>query len=32
MEKTAKLQGLALDNLTPDQWEQLWQVAKEELG
>lgn len=30
MEKTAKKQGKALDQLTPDQWEQLWQVAKKE--
>jgi hypothetical protein len=32
MEKLAKQQGQALDNLTPDQWEQLWQAAKKEQG
>jgi len=30
MEKAAKKQGKALEELTPDQWEQLWQVAKKE--
>ena len=28
MEKAAKKQGKALEELTPDQWEELWQVAK----
>jgi hypothetical protein len=32
MEKLAKQQGQALDNLTPDQWEQLWQAAKKQQG
>ena len=30
MEKAAKKEGKALEELTPDQWEQLWQVAKKE--
>ncbi len=30
MEKMAKQQGKALDSLTTDQWEQLWQAAKKE--
>lgn len=30
MEKAAKKQGKALEELTPDHWEQLWQVAKKE--
>jgi XTP/dITP diphosphohydrolase len=32
MEKQAKQQGQALDNLTTDQWEELWQAAKKEQG
>ncbi len=32
MEKMAKQQGKALDSLTTDQWEQLWQAAKKEQG
>ena len=32
MEKMAKQQGQALDSLAPNQWEQLWQAAKKELG
>ena len=32
MEKQAKQQGQALDNLTPNQWQQLWHAAKKELG
>jgi hypothetical protein len=32
MEKLAKQQGQALDDLTPDQWEQLWQAAKKQQG
>ena len=30
MEKMAQQQGKALDSLTTDQWEQLWQAAKKE--
>ena len=30
MEKMAQQQGTALDSLTTDQWEQLWQAAKKE--
>ena len=32
MEKMAQQQGKALDSLTTDQWEQLWQAAKKEQG
>lgn len=32
MEKMAQQQGTALDSLTTDQWEQLWQAAKKEQG
>ena len=32
MEMMAKQQGKALDDLTHDQWEQLWQAAKKEQG
>ena len=32
MEKQAKQQGQALDNLTPNQWQQLWNAAKKEQG
>ena len=32
MEKLAKQQGQAHDDLTPDQWEQLWQAAKKQQG
>ena len=32
MEKQAKQQGQALDNLTSNQWQQLWNAAKKEQG
>ena len=32
MEKMAAQQGKALESLTTDQWEQLWQAAKKEQG